>query len=298
MPELPEVETIVRDLRPHLIGRLISGLVIRAACEQHMLQTTPESFYEGVIGQEIQTVLRRGKYILMPLTNGNVIVFHLGMTGRLLLKELPKIFFEDKFKGETYFDKHTHFVMELLDTSDDDVPDLELCFHDVRMFGHIWLVENARNIEELDVPGLRELGPDALSISLSDFEKAISNRRAVKTSLLDQSKLAGVGSIYADEACFLSRVNPAYRGSDLSKEQTARLWFAVKSVLKEGIQYRGSSVSDYTDADGSKGSYQEHHRVYGRQGLPCPDCTAPVERTKVGGRSAHFCPICQPIKAM
>ena len=288
------METIVRDLRPRLMGRLISGLIIRSSCEQRMLQTTPETFYMGVIGQEIQTVLRRGKYILVPLTNGNVIVFHLGMTGRLLVKDLPKLFFEDRFQGDTYLDRHTHFVMELLGLSGEDASDCELRFHDVRMFGNIWLAENVSNIEQVDVPGLKELGPDALTVSLPEFEQALRSRSSVKSSLLDQNKLAGVGNIYADEACFLARVHPSLRGLDLSKEQLALLWFSVKSVLKEGIQHRGSSTSDYTTVDGSQGSYQEHHRVYGRMNLPCPECSSPIERIKIVGRSSHFCPVCQP----
>lgn len=294
MPELPEVETIVRDLRPKIMGKMISGMVIRGTAEKRMLHTTPKHFYESTICHEIQTVLRKGKYIILPLSNGNVIVLHLGMTGRLLLQPLPELYFEEKFDGNSHFDKHTHFVLELTDVCGGGDPDMELRFHDVRMFGNIWLLEDVDNIEELDIPGLKDLGPDALGITLGQFEELTRTKRSIKSVLLDQANLAGVGNIYADEACFLSKVHPATPANLLSSEQRARLWFSVKSVLKEGIKYRGSSTSDYTLSDGSKGSYQDHHRVYGRSGQKCVECETTIERVKVAGRTSNFCPTCQP----
>lgn len=275
------------------MGKLISGMVIRPKCQKHLLQTEAMHFYESIIGQEVQTVLRKGKYIILPLSNSNAIVFHLGMTGRLLLQPVPNVAFDERFTGEDHVDKHTHFLMELTDVSNPDAPDLELQFHDVRMFGAIWLAEDIQNIENLDIPGLRDLGPDALGISLQEFESFIKSKASVKSLLLNQNNLAGVGNIYADEACFLAKVHPSTRGEDLDVNQRMRLWFAIKTVLKEGIRYRGSSVSDYTTADGSKGSYQEHHRVYGKTGKKCVDCANMIQRTKVVGRSTHFCPSCQ-----
>lgn len=294
MPELPEVETIVRDLRPKIMGKMISGMVIRGTAEKRMLHTTPKHFYESTICHEIQTVLRKGKYIILPLSNGNVIVLHLGMTGRLLLQPIPELFFEEKFDGNSHFDKHTHFVLELTDVCGTGDPDLELRFHDIRMFGNIWLLEDVENIEELNIPGLKDLGPDALGITLGQFEQLTQTRRAIKAVLLDQENLAGVGNIYADEACFLAKVHPATPANLLSSEQRAKLWFSVKSVLKEGIKYRGSSTSDYTLSDGSKGSYQDHHRVYGKSGQKCVECGTTIERVKVAGRTSNFCPTCQP----
>jgi formamidopyrimidine-DNA glycosylase len=298
MPELPECETIVRDLRPAISGRTITALVIRQKAEKHLLNNDPFAFYEGVIGQEISTVLRKGKYILLPLINGNVIVFHLGMTGRLLLRPIPQISFDDRFSGDDNIHKHTHFMLELSDLYEGGrEEDLELAFNDVRLFGEIWLAENVQSIEELDIPGLRGLGPDALGVSLAEFQKIIRRKRSVKAILLDQANLAGVGNIYTDEACFVAKVHPGVLGTSLTEEQQTKLWFAVKSVLKEGIHYRGSSVSDYTATDGSKGSYQEHHRVYGKFGKKCVECESSIERVKVSGRSTHFCPSCQPKEA-
>lgn len=227
MPELPECETIVRDLRPAISGRTITALVIRQKAEKHLLNNDPFAFYEGVIGQEISTVLRKGKYILLPLINGNVIVFHLGMTGRLLLRPIPQISFDDRFSGDDNIHKHTHFMLELSDLYEGGrEEDLELAFNDVRLFGEIWLAENVQSIEELDIPGLRGLGPDALGVSLAEFQKIIRRKRSVKAILLDQANLAGVGNIYTDEACFVAKVHPGVLGTSLTEEQQTKLWFA------------------------------------------------------------------------
>ncbi len=214
-------------------------------------------------------------------------------TLRILITETPDITFDERF-SEDSIDKHTHFLMEFMDQSGNDLSDLELHFNDVRLFGNIWLVENAKDIENLDVPGLRELGPDALGISLKSFEEAVSSKRSIKTILLDQKKIAGVGNIYADEALFSAHIHPATQGSSLTSNQISTLWFTIKSVLKQGIKYRGSSTSDYTTTDGSKGSFQDYHRVYGKTGQKCGDCSRAIERIKLGGRSTHFCPSCQP----
>ncbi len=184
--------------------------------------------------------------------------------------------------------------MEFMDESGNDFPDLELHFNDVRLFGNIWLVENANDIENLGVPGLQELGEDALGISLHQFEEAVSSKRSIKTILLDQKKIAGVGNIYADEALFSAHIHPATQGASLTPNQISTLWFTVKSVLKQGIKYRGSSTSDYTTTDGSKGSFQDHYRVYRKTGQKCVDCNSVIERIKLAGRSTHFCPSCQP----
>ena len=228
MPELPEVETIVRGLRSSIMGRIISGMVIRPKAQSHLLQTSTQNFYEQTIGQTVTTVLRKGKYIILPLSNDNVIVLHMGMTGYLLVSEAPSLTFEARF-SENEIDKHTHFLMEFMDSSGDNLPDLELHFNDVRLFGNIWLVENADDIDNLDVPGLRELGPDALGISLKKFEELVRSRRSIKAILLDQKKIAGVGNIYADESLFSAHIHPATRGSSLTTNQISTLWFTVKS---------------------------------------------------------------------
>jgi len=275
------------------MGRIISGIVVRESCQKNILKTTPMELYQGVINESILTVLRRGKYIIMPLSNNNVLVVHLGMTGSILIQEPPDLDFEERLEADAYIAKHTHVVMELIDPEDEEENDLDLHFNDPRMFGKIWLVHDVQDINKLDVPGLRDLGPDALGISLSQFETIMKSRRTVKSALLDQSKIAGVGNIYADEACFAAGIHPARKGASLDTAELANLWFAVKTVLKLGIKYRGSSTSDYVSTDGSKGSFQDHHRVYGKTGEKCDTCATPIERIKVAGRSTHFCPDCQ-----
>ncbi len=292
MPELPEVETIVRDLRAQIMGRLINGLVLRQKALDHLLQTSPKKFYQGIMNQTIVTILRKGKYILIPLSNNNVIVLHLGMTGKVWVYDSPDVELEDQLTGDKYVDKHTHMLLALVDPSGEN-KELELHFNDVRLFGNIWLAENVRDLEKVNVPGLRELGPDAIGVSLDGFIQIMNSKRSVKAILLDQTKIAGVGNIYADEACFCAGVHPAIKGISLKEEQVNKLWFAVKTVLKQGIKYRGSSTSDYTTPDGSEGNYQQYHRVYQKTGKKCIQCEIPIERIKLAGRSTHFCPSCQ-----
>lgn len=293
MPELPEVETIVRDIRPSIMGKLINGMVIKSSCQRNILKVDAERFYEQAIGGEILTVLRKGKYIILPLSNDNVIVMHLGMTGRILLRPGPSISLGEVPES---IDKHTHLVLELIDPSDasmEGVKDVQLCFNDPRTFGKIYLLEDVEDIEVLDIPGLKTLGPDALGISHKEFQRMVQSKRAIKSVLLDQTKIAGIGNIYADEALFEAHVHPTRLGSSLNLEELSKLWFAVKSVLKEGIRFRGSSTSDYLTADGSKGSYQDHHRVYRKTGQKCKDCGSTIQRMVIAQRGTHFCPTCQ-----
>jgi formamidopyrimidine-DNA glycosylase len=258
----------------------------------HLLQTDPRTFSQGIMNQSVITVLRKGKYIIVPLSNNNVIVFHLGMTGKILIKESLDVDFIDLLSNNELVDKHTHLLMELIDPSG-EYEDVELHFNDVRLFGNIWLVEDVQDIETLDVPGLRELGPDALGISPLEFSTIMLSNRPVKAILLDQNKIAGVGNIYADEACFCAKIHPMTKGSSLTEEQQERLRFAVKTVLKQGIKFRGSSTSDYVSTDGGEGSYQKYYRVYQKTGQKCVECGAIIARIKLSGRSTHFCPSCQ-----
>lgn len=289
MPELPEVECIVRDLRSKIMGRVITGLSLREKALNNLLKTNTERFYQGLMNQTVTTVIRKGKYILLPLSNDNVWVIHLGMTGKLWVFEAEDVDFLDQLDQ---IDKHTHMIVELSDPAGEE-EDLELHFNDVRLFGNLWLAEDVQDIEEVNVPGLRDLGPDALGVPLEEFTKLMDSKRPVKAILLDQAQIAGVGNIYADEACFCAGVHPASKGKSLKEEQVDKLWFAVKTVLKQGIKYRGSSTSDYTTTDGSEGAYQNHHRVYQKTGQKCVECGTSIERIKLIGRSTHFCPSCQ-----
>lgn len=292
MPELPEVETIVRDIRPLLLGKMISGLLIRQPAIEHLMNMDSQTFYAHTAMQTITSVLRKGKYIIITLDNSAVIVMHLGMTGRILIEPVKNIQFDERFTSDNHIDKHTHFIMELTDL-DEEIDDIELHFNDVRLFGNIWLIPNVTNVESIPLKPLQELGEDALSISLEEFTRIINSKRSVKSVLLDQTCIAGVGNIYADEACFSAEVYPGRLGLSLSEIERVKLWFAIKTVLKEGLKCRGSSVSDYTDASGNTGSFQKQHRVYRKTGQKCTQCDELINRIKLVGRSTHFCPRCQ-----
>jgi formamidopyrimidine-DNA glycosylase len=292
MPELPEVETIVRDIRPQIMGKMISGLVMRPKAQSNLMNVDPQTFYEHTMTQIVTTVLRKGKYIIMPLDNDAAIVMHLGMTGKVLVRDVPEVAFDERFTSDDFVNRHTHFMMELTDPSGEE-PDMELQFNDVRLFGKIWLIPELEDINNVPIKGLAELGPDALGITIEEFARIMRTRASIKSVLLDQKKIAGVGNIYADEACHMAGVHPARRGESLSKEERAKLWLATKTVLKEGLKYRGSSVSDYTDADGVEGSFQKHHKVYQKTGQECAFCQDTIQKIKLSGRSTHFCPSCQ-----
>ena len=302
MPELPEVQTIVDALRERIMGKTITGLAVRFTCRQRMMKIPSQELYDAIVLQTVQTVLRRGKYILLPLSNGHVLVFHLGMTGRLLVQQSGAECLSERVRYDNLSPEHAHFVLELVDflgTTPEEgyVDDVELYFCDPRRFGKILFARDVQNIEQVDLPGIRDLGSDALSISVDEFSALVSkSKRPVKALLLDQTKVAGIGNIYADEACFAAKIHPARQAASLTSTESAKLWFAVKTVLKEGIYYGGSSVSDYTSIDGTKGSYQQQHRVYGKLGVPCVVCQDPIQRTKLAGRSSHFCPSCQPLE--
>ena len=289
MPELPEVETIVRELGPQLQGKYIEGMVIRPKFTQHMLQDiSSRDLYTKIIGQSISCVDRKGKYIIILLENHHSLIIHLGMTGKLLVKPSDDLTFEDKIAAGDFVDKHTHFVMEIVNPWGTG-GDVEVHFNDVRMFGKVWLDEFPG--EPLKI--LSSLGWDALLISLKDFEKILERKRTIKSLLLDQHLIAGIGNIYADEILFSASIHPATQANQLSKTQGARLWFSVKSVLKEGIRFKGSSISDYQTTDGTRGSFQDYHRVYQRSGLECSRCDSIIQKIKIAGRSTHFCPKCQ-----
>jgi formamidopyrimidine-DNA glycosylase len=274
------------------MGKMISGMVVRPKAQSNLLNVNAQVLYEHIMTQIVVTVIRKGKYIILPLDNNAVIVMHLGMTGRILVRGVPDVSFDERFTADAFVDRHTHFVIEFADPLGES-EDVEMHFNDVRLFGNIWLVPDADDIDNLPVPGLIDLGPDALGISIQEFSQIMRGRRSIKSVLLDQNKIAGVGNIYSDEACFSAGIHPSRRGESLSKEERAKLWLAVKTVLKEGLKYRGSSVSDDTDTSGTAGSFQDHHRVYRKTGKRCVDCQDTIQKIKLNGRSTYFCPSCQ-----
>jgi formamidopyrimidine-DNA glycosylase len=292
MPELPEVETIVRDLRPQLTGRRIESLqltrdaAIRARLVRYPSATT---FVRRLRGRTIKTVLRRGKYIVMPLEaapagtfrpNGALdsdrMIVHLGMTGHLRVWE-PE---------ETPV-KHTHF-RAVLESG------LELRYDDPRQFGRLVVGTMDELIAARAFP--RRLGPEPIhgDLTEAEFERLVkARRRPVKSALLDQSFLAGVGNIYADEACFRAGIRPSRWTHRLTVRERRALYEAIQYVLENSIAARGSSIINYVDGFGLRGSNQEKLLVYGRSGEPCLRCGTPLLGTRLAGRGTVYCRKCQ-----
>jgi formamidopyrimidine-DNA glycosylase len=289
MPELPEVETVVRDLRPQLAGRRIESLqltrdpAIRARLVRH---PTPEKFLRRLRGRTITSVQRRGKYIVMPLAgratsrNGDSaddqVIVHLGMTGHLRVWE-----------PEDAVVKHTHF-RAMLDSG------LELRYDDARQFGRLVVGRLDELIAARAFPA--RLGPEPIHGDLTEaqFESLVkARRRPIKSALLDQSFLAGVGNIYADEACFRAGIRPSRWTHRLTVRERRALYEAIQYVLENSIAARGSSIINYVDGFGARGSNQEKLLVYGRSGEPCLTCGTPLQGTRLAGRGTVYCRKCQ-----
>ena len=272
MPELPEVETVCRSLRPHILGRRISRIDV---LEPRLRTRVQESALARLVGRKIVEVGRRGKYILIRLDDGRVWVFHLGMTGKLIYvgRNRPRR-------------KHDHIIVHLSGGG-------ELRYHDPRRFG-LCLVTTAQDIDEL--APLRRLGVDPLNGGLTGdylFGFTRASRRRIRDLLLDQDIIAGLGNIYANEALFLSGIKPTARSHRLTRSQVGSLAETIPQLLKQAIRWCGTSFSDYRDADDKRGGFQEHLRVYDRQGEVCRVCSCTIKRVALGNRSAFYCPSCQ-----
>jgi formamidopyrimidine-DNA glycosylase len=273
MPELPEVETIAADLRPHLVGRVI------ARCEllfpTIVRHPEPEVFIDSVVGHRISAVGRRGKYILIRLVDDLVLVVHLGMSGQLRLVE-----------PSTPLAKHTHAVFDL-DSNQ------QLRYTDPRRFGRLLLgTESAL----LDAKAMPPLGPEPIdpSFGADDMYQRFRRRRtSLKAILLDQATIAGVGNIYADESLHRAHLRPDRIAGSLSKKSVRRLHESLRESLLVAIKNRGSSVDTYRDAWGEFGGQQEKLLVYGRAGEPCFTCGRPLSLVRIAGRSSVFCRHCQ-----
>ncbi len=273
MPELPEVETIVDDLRPQLSGRRI--LRPHLTLERMVRYPAPGEFVDRLTGRRIRTVARRGKYIVMPLDSEERFVVHLGMTGHLRVCE-PK---------ESVV-RHTHFRARLEQGS-------ELRFDDQRQFGRLLLGTEAELAAARAIP---RLGPEPLGPELTPdaFGRLLrARRRPVKSALLDQSFVAGMGNIYADEACFRAGIRPTRMTYRLRVQERRALYDAIREVLETSIAARGSSIINYVDAFGAPGNNQGKLVVYGRGGEPCVRCGTVLKMTRLAGRGTVYCRRCQ-----
>jgi formamidopyrimidine-DNA glycosylase len=282
MPELPEVETVARGLRQAILGRRILSVTLGKTD----FIDNPAALEQYLPGRRIEAVERYGKFMLLRLsavhgetsiaTNGDAapasLLVHLGMTGQIAPSPA----------GQP-LEKHTHVCLLLDDGR-------ELRYTDARRFGRIAYLTKALLAEEL-----MGFGADPLEVSKEEFADRICRRRArIKALLLDQSVLRGVGNIYADESLWRAKIHPARLGANLNRKQAETLRRVLQDILQKAIVLRGSSISDFLDAEGEPGEYQRHHRAYGREGKNCHRCKTPIRRAIVAGRSSYFCPRCQP----
>lgn len=276
MPELPEVETVVRGLRPEVTSAAIAAV---PWASELMAESVVGPFAASLTGRRIDALVRQGKWMFYRLDNGWIFVLHLGMTGRVQIAEpaaelLP----------------HTHLRL-LLERP--GRPTVEFRFTDPRRFGEVLLVDESAWQARF---GPAQLGPDALTISRGDFASRLAaTRRNLKAALLDQRLVAGIGNIYADESLFAARLAPTRPANTLTPREASRLHRAVNAVLVDAVAANGTSIRDYITVTGVPGEFQERLRVYGRADQPCTKCRKPIrlDRGVVTGRATCWCPQCQ-----
>jgi formamidopyrimidine-DNA glycosylase len=275
VPELPEVETVVRDLRPLLVGHRIASVERVSKLALRKPWKTP--WNRALVGQTIHSVGRRGKWIVLDLDEDQSLVFHLGMTGQLTVVAADDPVLD-----------HTHLVFGLADGSTKN----QLRFRDIRRFGSATLFSTRADLDRSFVEA--GLGPEPFDLDAGYWrEQLAKTARSLKAVLLDQTVVAGVGNIYADEALFHARLHPARLGRDLTRAEADRLRRAIVIVLSRAIERRGSSIRNYVGGSGLRGGYQEEFRVYDHKGQPCLRCGTPIALIRLAGRASHFCPRCQ-----
>ncbi len=269
MPELPEVETVVRALRPDIIGRAIIG--VWNDWPRHIARPSPAELAARLPGERVTALDRRGKYLVFALAGPETLIIHLKMSGHLAVVD-----------ADRPRHRHVHTAFALDDGR-------ELRFRDMRKFGKVYLVREAAEV-------LGGLGPEPLADDFTPAllgERLAGSKRALKPLLLDQSRIAGIGNIYADEALFAAGLHPERRAHTLGRAELHRLHRAIRAVLALGIAREGASIDLYVKPDGQKGDMQNAVQVFRRTGYPCFRCGRPIERVVLGGRSTHFCPHCQ-----
>jgi len=263
LPELPEVETVVRSIAPHIVGRTIEH------AELHSHRVTRGGLAEtatALAGATIEAVRRHGKQIFIQLDKG-ILYVHLGMTGKLLWNATPG--------------KYTRAYLQLDRGA--------LVYDDIRQFGRVEFFPAMPSM-------FQQVGPDALKITFEEFYQRMKQRRvSIKALLLNQAFIGGVGNIYADEALFAAAIHPRASTNRMSPARARRLHTNILEVLHLAIHHRGSSISDYVDGAGQRGGYQQLHNVYGRAGQPCPRCGSSIRRIVVAQRGTHYCPRCQRV---
>jgi formamidopyrimidine-DNA glycosylase len=266
MPELPEVETIKRELEKALLGKKISEV-----CVHHpkvIREPSAQSFKKGLAGVTIKNILRKAKVLILELSNGKSLVIHLKMAGQLVYPG----------KGDKSARVTFHF-------SDGDTLD----FNDQRLFAELRLLDDWRELKFI-----QSLGPEPFGITLEQFKEMLAAKKTkIKPLLMDQAFISGIGNLYAAEALFRAKIHPERSAQSLSDKEKELLYKEIKETLLEAIKCKGSSVDQYVQLSGKPGDYAKHHKVYDREDKPCLVCKTPIKRTALGGRGTYFCPRCQ-----
>ena len=270
MPELPEVQTILSGIAPHIVGRRISQVLLD---RPDIVRSGAADMPSGLPGKCVRRIDRHGKRLAFSFDSPAALVIHLGMSGRLTFEPADRELLP-----------HTHLRLRF-----EGAPG-ELRFRDPRRFGGVWYFNGSSSGSNGE---LSTLGPDALSIRVPVLAKIAARRRQIKALLMDQQAISGMGNIYCDEALFAARIHPLTRACKLSNQQIRNLACGIRKTLRAALKAGGSTLRDYRQADGSEGLFQVRHRVYDREGKPCPRCAAKIRRVLSAGRSTHFCPRCQ-----
>ncbi|MCK9614013.1 MAG: DNA-formamidopyrimidine glycosylase [Candidatus Omnitrophica bacterium] len=266
MPELPEVETIKRELEKAVLGKKITKVSV--INPKVIKEPSPKEFQKEIAGATIKNILRKAKLLIIELSNGKFLAIHLKMTGQLIYPG----------KGS----KLTRVIFSLSSGKDLD-------FNDGRLFAELRLVDDWQKLKFI-----QSLGPEPFDLSCEHFKKMLASKKTkIKPLLLDQTFISGVGNIYANEALFRAKINPGRPANSLSQKEKELLFNELKETLKEAIAHKGSSVDQYVQLSGEDGGYAKYHKVYDREKKPCLKCKIPIQRISLGGRGTYFCPHCQ-----
>ncbi|MBM4024267.1 MAG: DNA-formamidopyrimidine glycosylase [Planctomycetes bacterium] len=283
MPELPEVENIALGLRPVLVGKRIACVWVgipRIVRGPHRRRW--RLFLAELTGRRIESVTRRAKRLILATEGGLALVFQLGMTGKFLLP--------DPGRGRAAATpKHTRLILLFQDGT-------ELLFVDPRRFGRVWCLRDLApeaSDAVMEAAGLTPLGPEALDLDRKTFTAILPTNRPIKALLLDQSRIAGLGNIYADESLWAACIHPARAGSSLTAAEAGILLREIQKVLRRATRAGGTTFSDFRNPYGEMGRFRERLRVYGCQGRPCRRCGTPIQYLRLAGRGTHICPRCQ-----
>jgi formamidopyrimidine-DNA glycosylase len=288
MPELPEVETIRRDLATKIIGAKIISVEVK---DKKLGET--KNFASVLVGNKIADVERIGKLLILKISSDKFLLIHLKMTGQLVFEDREELiaggheFAEGSVLeeiGGKLPNKYTRFILNF-------IGDKKLFFNDTRRFGYVKLVDKK---ELAAIKNKYGIEPLQINFTLTALKKAMAGRRVpVKTLLMDQQKISGIGNIYASEILFAARINPTRLVNSLTDQEIAKIFQSAKAVLKKAIKHRGTTFSDYVDTSGKKGNFSKLLQVYERVGEKCFGCLGKIKSVKLAGRSTYFCPKCQ-----